>query len=170
VLTAEHMFDDTPGRAEVQLVYPEATYDDRGGCDNLYCHGDGRTNGRVDHRDAPLSCSGCHGYLDSLSDLSGPHEAHFLAPLAFPPVTTCSECHTEEIGEGPDGLPAILSGLEAHVNGEVELALPSDPAGDNMQTELNGAGQRRCNGTCHGVDHNPLGLGNAVGIGLWSDL
>ena len=135
VMSAGHIFDDTPGRAEVRFdegLSPMGVYDGDGGCNNLYCHGNGRSLGSYNGRNDAVDCSSCHAGpmsgRDGWSQLSGEHEEHLRRDVE------CNDCH------GDGGRQALI---EAHVNGRVDLALPPS-------IEQRG---RTCTGTCHGEDH-----------------
>ena len=76
VLTAGHMFDGTPGVSEVLFgggPSPAGQYA-RPACNNLYCHGNGRTNGTAASFAAGTryNCESCH----PTAGLSTSHAAH----------------------------------------------------------------------------------------------
>ena len=171
LLSDGHMFDETPGVAEVSFadgLSPKGIYQGEGSCAELYCHGNGRRPGELEDSAGQMACTSCHGYFEEPDNLTPTHAAHFdpAIPL-FEAVLDCSECHAPVIEEDDAGVRRFVGGLEAHVNGRVDLALPTDPNGDNMVAEYRQDGSLRCNGTCHGADHNPLGIGDAIGFGVW---
>jgi predicted CxxxxCH...CXXCH cytochrome family protein len=56
VLSQGHVFDDTPGMAEVDLgggLSPQGTYASGDGCQSLYCHGNGQGDNGAIATDAP---------------------------------------------------------------------------------------------------------------------
>lgn len=146
VLSAGHLFDDSPAQAEVSL---SAGLSDRGAwstsameCSNLYCHGDGQgDNGRVLVADAPLSCDACHADRTSSradwGDMSGEHEEHLDEGVG------CQECHADTTSNGSSILEPAL-----HVNGEVDVVM------GEAGITWNGSS---CTGTCHGEDHRGEG-------------
>lgn len=171
ILTEGHMFDDTPGRAEVTFaagLSPEGVYDGNGGCSELYCHGNGRDLGASSSDAGPMVCTSCHGFFEEPENLTPTHTGHFVPPIPiYEAVRDCSECHTPAVVQDDAGNWSIADGLALHVNGQVDLSLPNDPNGDFMEREDRPDGTWRCNGTCHGAPHNPLGLGDAIGFGIW---
>ena len=84
VLSVGHVFDDTPGTAEVDLGggrSPRGTYDPDTGCAILYCHGTGQgDNGSVAVVAPPMTCESCHAGSSSssgqLAEMSGLHGFH----------------------------------------------------------------------------------------------
>jgi predicted CxxxxCH...CXXCH cytochrome family protein len=143
VLSEGHAFDATPGRVEVTFsagLSPDAAYDGNGGCSNLYCHGDRRVNGSVEHSAAATECNSCHAF-DDARKLSGRHDAHVnggLLGFLFDKVA-CSECHSAVID-----LEGEIIGPDLHVNGQVDLSVAA------QGITYDGT---RCNGTCHGAPH-----------------
>jgi predicted CxxxxCH...CXXCH cytochrome family protein len=85
VLTPGHVFDDTPGRAEVVFsggLSPAGKYS-APACNNLYCHGSGLADGAASSfvPGAPLGCQSCH----PTAGLSLSHSHH--------PALGCQTCH-----------------------------------------------------------------------------
>ncbi|HVZ31712.1 MAG TPA: hypothetical protein VG963_04760 [Polyangiaceae bacterium] len=123
-----HMYDDTPGKAEVTLsagLSKDGKYDGNGHCSNLYCHGDGITpNKSIAHTDPKLTCAGCH----SDTPVTGSHIFHTIG-------FSCDECHSPSVNDS-----MVIVGPDNHVNGKVDLLMPDN----NMQ--WNGM---TCTGTCH---------------------
>jgi len=134
VLSAGHTLDATPGRAEVSFVSaPRGTGSYTApACSDIYCHGNGITNGSVGSfvPGAPLSCVSCH----PAATQSAGHALH----TAFP----CGMCHASVVS---DAVTVIAPDL--HVNGSIEVSMPQgtfDPAA------------RTCSGTiCHGAEVLP---------------
>jgi predicted CxxxxCH...CXXCH cytochrome family protein len=104
-------------------------------CANTYCHGS--TLSDASRRPSPvwtqvdgsqLVCSACHGNPPGDSS----HEAH-----AF---ILCNGCHATVIDTS-----GVLTELDLHVDGEMEISMPTGGTWD--------AGQKTCAGTgsgCHG--------------------
>jgi len=147
VLSPGHMFDSTPGSAEVDFArglsaggsYASST----GTCNDNYCHGNGRETGSYSDLSGPTECNSCHGYNEDPQRLSGQHAAHIQGGLlAFLlPTSICSDCHSRVVdAEGQVIAP------ELHVNGEVNLDLPST-------ITYNGS---TCDGSCHNTSHSGL--------------
>lgn len=141
VLSAEHAFDATPGAAEVTMAQglsPAGTYDGKGGCTNLYCHGSGRTNGTARDGSAALTCAGCHPALNSneaaWGTMSGEHRLH----LELNGVT-CGDCHQTVTQNGTTVVQPAL-----HVDGKRQIAFGAAATGMTWT-----AANRRCNGPCH---------------------
>lgn len=131
-LTMGHVFDDTPGIAEVRFDQagarsPRGTYDGAGTCSNLYCHGDGRNSTGVIRHDAPRpSCTGCHGPGVTLS---GAHEKH------LDEGAQCVDCHAATV----DGSERIIAPA-LHVNTVIDVMLTAPGMTRAAAT---------CTGTCH---------------------
>jgi hypothetical protein len=130
VLSEGHAFDDTPGRAEVDLtggVARDAVWD-----------GSGRSDGEVLLTDAPLGCNGCHvgpgSALDDFVAMSGRHRAHERHGVP------CADCHPTV------GTDNQILDRAAHVNQVVDFAMPPEVTID----------QGHCTGTCHGEPHNGI--------------
>lgn len=139
VLTEGHVFDDTPGAAEVGFsagLSSAGTYAGGGRCDNLYCHGNGRTAASFTHDRARPDCDGCHAGPTSgetgARTLSGRHRDHVRENIR------CDECHAMTVSSsGAIATPA------AHVNGTKDVVFAA-------------AGMTRagtCTGTCHNEVH-----------------
>lgn len=161
VLSPGHVFDSSPGMAEVSFaegLSRGGIYAGQGRCDNLYCHGNGREPGGITHTEAPVGCGSCHGYLDTPENLSPSHGPHFRP--VFPwlePVQSCSTCHAIDIEPAGDGRPSITGGLDLHVDGQISLRFAADPTtGERIETLVLPDGNRRCNGSCHGRRPQPL--------------
>ena len=142
-LSMNHVFDATPGAAEVVFTAgpsPAGTFDGTQ-CSNLYCHGNGRgDNGTVALNAAAMTCASCHPSLQSgsgtWSTMSGDHRLHLSKGM------TCTECHNSVTADNASILDPLL-----HVDGQKEVVFTAanftyDPA------------TRRCNGSCHGEGHN----------------
>lgn len=141
VTSPGHVFDDTPGRAEVNFsggFSAGATYLGQGRCSNLYCHGaDIGGSGTGDHLDPP-TCGSCHVVPTSdpstYDNLSGAHKKHLDEGL------TCDRCHANTVER------SVIIGPEAHANGAVDIRFAADVPVTY--------GDRGCNGTCHGELHS----------------
>jgi len=143
VLSAGHLFDSTPGQAELTFgagLSPVASWTSAAlSCSNLYCHGNGQgNNGSVTVADAPLSCDSCHpdqtSGRDAWDRMSGAHEDHLREGL------TCQECHNDTTTNGTSiATPAL------HVNGSPDIAF----SGYGVSRTSAGL----CTGTCHGEGH-----------------
>lgn len=138
VLSARHVFDDTPGQAEVDFsggLSAGGVYNGSGSCSNLYCHGNGRTAGSYDHLFARPDCGTCHGSISNGgSGLSDPHEDHLEEGV------TCDQCHSATATAR--GTAILDPGR--HVNGTIDVVLAS-----GTLTRENGT----CTGSCHGEEH-----------------
>lgn len=131
VMTEGHVFDATAGKAEVDFsggLSPQGTWDGTG-CANLYCHGNGRANGAIEHTAATPDCNGCH----DRNALGGEHREHVRRNIA------CGECHSAT-AEGTDTIIDVTK----HVNGEKDVAITA--AGFTFSAGT-------CTGTCHGEGH-----------------
>jgi len=143
LLSAGHVFDDTPGKVEVSFeggLSAGGTYDGNGSCANLYCHGNRIEPGAAQHDQALTDCNSCHAF-DDAKKLSGRHDEHVnggLLGFLFDRVA-CNECHSAVVSAEGD-----IIGPELHVNGQVDY-----------QLEQNGITYdgTRCNGTCHNAPH-----------------
>ncbi len=140
VLSLEHVFDSTPGRAEVRFsngLSRAGRYDGDGACANLYCHGNGDgVLGAFTHTEAP-NCTSCHGGMASPNTwarMSGEHEKHLDEELE------CQDCHAATVSD-----PTTILDPSLHVNGQKDVVL-----GPSTMTRANGT----CSGTCHGERHN----------------
>ncbi len=128
VTTPEHLFDATPGRAEVVFVNgrsPAGQYAE-GACSAVYCHGTGLTAGSVASfvPASPLDCQSCH----PTGTQSAGHGRH----AAYP----CSTCHLDVVADDQTVLAPDL-----HVDGVVEV---------RMSTGTYLADTRTCAGSaCH---------------------
>ena len=142
-LSPGHVFDDTPGRAEVVFgpMNPEGTYDGAGqgaSCANLYCHGNGKAPGAAVLNDPfEKGCDGCHGGRtpSAGSTLAGAHLVH-LGEEGI----TCGSCHAGVL----QGDEAITQ-ADLHVNGLIEVQFAE--AGITQDGDL-------CSGTCHDHEHS----------------
>ncbi|MFH1809152.1 MAG: hypothetical protein ABIJ09_10435 [Pseudomonadota bacterium] len=112
VTSAGHMFDSTPGEAEVALAGLGNGGDfDGTGCTTVYCHGNGQVAGAIgDFTSFIDTCTACHASTTSTptaqSGMSGDHASH-LARGAV-----CAECHAQVLD--PSG---SFVGPTLHVNG-----------------------------------------------------
>ena len=146
ILTNNHVFDATPGKAEVTFaagLSAAGKYDGKGSCSNLYCHGNGVEPGAARDDEKLTDCNSCHAF-DDAKQLSGRHDAHVnggLLGFLFDKVA-CNECHSDVIDkDGKIVNPAL------HVNGKVDLALE--------QHDITYDGTR-CNGICHNAPHTVI--------------
>lgn len=134
VLSEGHIFDDTDGgRSEVDFSSGIAgsTVWDGAGCSNNYCHGNGQVTGSRELADGEIECGDCHAVASGFANLSGEHRKHMNEGLK------CEDCH-------PGVQNREMADPAVHVNGEVNLALP---------TEVTLSGDR-CTGRCHNENHN----------------
>ena len=145
VLTAGHLFDDTPGLAEVSFtagLSGEGTWDgSKNTCSNLYCHSNAQDDGgTVAVTDGPLDCASCHPSLDSSREawesMSGKHVNHLRDNIG------CQDCHVETTHDG-----ATIATPDSHVNGVVDVA----PEHDTIAYDPK---EGTCTGSCHREDHN----------------
>lgn len=141
VLSTNHAFDATPGKAEVTMaggLSAAGVYNGGGSCANMYCHGTGRTNGAyVDGSPTP-TCAGCHPAMNSTSTawgtMSGSHRRHL--GLGY----SCADCHRGVTSDGTTIAAPLL-----HVNGAKDVAF-------SVANFTYSGG--RCTGACHGQSHN----------------
>lgn len=141
VMTPGHVFDDTPGRAEVTFsvgLSAGGSYTGDGTCSSLYCHGNGVLPGSAS-QDSPASqCNDCHA-SSTVTDivawgaLGGGHLKHLSAGIA------CGLCHGAVADESDTIVAPAL-----HVNGTVETTM--DGTGLDY-------GSGVCTGFCHGKGH-----------------
>ncbi|RLB36880.1 MAG: hypothetical protein DRH30_14180 [Deltaproteobacteria bacterium] len=145
VLSVGHVFDDTPGVAEVDLGggrSPRGTYDAAKGCASLYCHGNGQgDNGSLAVVEPPMTCESCHPGSSSpaidLDEMSGLHRFH-LSSLG----AGCQDCHQSTTS---DGLTIATPSL--HINGQRDFQF-SAPGFAYDQAD------QSCSGSCHGYMHS----------------
>ena len=142
VLTPGHMFDSTPGQAEVTFAagLSKAGSYTPGSCSNLYCHGNGQgANGSAKVGDSAATCSSCHAAQESGSTawnaMSGRHRKHLKEGVK------CWDCHSEVVNS------TSFANAELHVNGTPNVKMP---AGVTMSGNT-------CNGSCHGEYHSNFG-------------
>ena len=142
VLSSGHLWDSTPGKAEVDFsagLSASASWSASAqSCSNLYCHGNGQgNNGSVSVGDGPLSCHSCHADASSGSSawsaMSGEHKRHM--DQGFP----CAYCH----GGTADADQNIVDPAQ-HVDGSVVFAADGGTLWLNSGT---------CTGYCHGQFH-----------------
>jgi hypothetical protein len=136
VMSVGHVFDDTPGVAEVDFaggIAAGATWDANGQCGNVYCHGNGRVPGAIAHTAARPTCDTCHVWFG----LGGRHLQHFVRLVA------CVSCH----GDTADA-NQMITGPDSHVNGTIDVVFDTPDI-----AFANGS----CNGDCHGEGHNDRG-------------
>jgi predicted CxxxxCH...CXXCH cytochrome family protein len=112
VLTPGHLFDMTPGRAEVLMsggLSPAGQYA-APGCSDLYCHGSGRTDGvgaaATFVPGTPLDCQSCH----PTAGLSASHARH--------PALGCQTCHFTVAGNS-----LSIKNPDLHVDGVRQVSL-----------------------------------------------
>ncbi len=138
ILSPGHVFDDTPGRAEVTFaagLSGDGQYDGAGGCTNLYCHGTGTRPGASKRDDGTKSCSSCHGdgtKPGTWLTMSGQHARHLRNG------EVCGDCHSSVASGGDTIINTAL-----HVNGTLEYTMA-----DTGISESGG-----CTGFCHGKGH-----------------
>jgi predicted CxxxxCH...CXXCH cytochrome family protein len=140
-LSMNHAFDSTPMQAEVNLTLdgrnPGATYNGTGTCANLYCHGNGRTNGTYTDGGAAATCTTCHGgKANGKLNLSTLHRDHHLP-------YECNECHRSVVAIGS----TVISNPALHIDRtkQIQFLAPNF-------TMTNGL----CNGACHNKSHTNL--------------
>ncbi len=139
VTSPGHMFDDTPGKAEVDLsggLSPNGKFASMT-CSSLYCHGNGQgDNGSVPLNKSDIGCASCHPGPKSssvaLGAMTGRHSMHVKEGVG------CYECHSEVFNSQYQPVDGTL-----HVNGEPNYKLPNG-------ITYNGKG---CTGICHGEYH-----------------
>jgi len=144
VLSVGHVFDDTPGMAEVDLGggrSPRGVYDPTSGCASLYCHGNGQTdNGSLGATDPPMTCESCHAGSNSppveLDAMSGRHGFHVSVGAG------CQDCHQATTADG-----TTIATPSLHINGQRDnqFSAPGFSYDQSAQS---------CTGTCHGYLHN----------------
>lgn len=124
--------DPTPGTAELAFtagLSAKGSYDGAGGCSNLYCHGNGEgDNGNMASGSTIAGCDDCH----ASSGLSGEHGEHLREGVG------CDDCHGETASSN-----SAIKDPTLHVNGSMDLALPSEITYDG----------NTCFGDCHGEWH-----------------
>jgi predicted CxxxxCH...CXXCH cytochrome family protein len=143
VLSMEHAFDDTPGKAEVGFasgLSAAGSYSGAGTCSNLYCHGNGReNNGVVVDGSTSMQCTSCHPGLTSSEgaweSMSGEHSKHLKENF------TCGNCHLDVTEDG-----ASIRGPLLHVDGVNQIRFTDTRLNYNPNTG-------RCAGNCHGENH-----------------
>lgn len=143
VLSLGHVFDDTPGAAEVDLGAgrsPRGVYDPSSGCASLYCHGNGQgDNGGLGNTDPPMTCESCHAGPGSssaeLGEMSGLHGFHVSVGAG------CQDCHQATSADG-----STISAPALHINGlrDQQFTAPGFSYDQGTQS---------CTGTCHGYPH-----------------
>jgi predicted CxxxxCH...CXXCH cytochrome family protein len=139
ILSPGHVFDDTPGRAEITFaagLSSAGQYDEMGGCTNLYCHGTGRTPGSSKRDDGAKDCASCHAGASTPGGwlgMSGQHAKHLGKGVA------CGDCHSG-VASGND----TITNPDLHVNGTVEYTM------DGTGITQSGA---QCTGFCHNKGH-----------------
>jgi len=142
VLSAGHVFDDTPGQAELIFaagLSPNGSYDfSADTCATVYCHGSGRSDGNSPPNTGSIAtCTACHANVGSasqqLATMSGRHALHIGLGV------TCAICH----GMVVDSSNAVIA-PDLHVNGEKNV----QPVGGTY----NGT---TCTNTCHSAGSGP---------------
>ncbi|HEU0034987.1 MAG TPA: CxxxxCH/CxxCH domain-containing protein [Kofleriaceae bacterium] len=138
VMSTNHAFDATPQVAEVNLTLdgrnPGATYAfATGTCSNLYCHGNGRTNGTYTDGQAPVTCLSCHGgKANEYQNLGGSHDHHKLEQ--------CADCHLDVVATGSTQITNVL----LHINKAKDVRLKNGT--------FNAATRTCTNLVCHGTE------------------
>jgi hypothetical protein len=137
VLSPGHVFDATPGRAEVVLANgfdKTATYNPTTQqCSTSYCHGNGQAaNGTIADGAPPPTCTTCH----PTATLSrGQHPTHHQA-------NTCDSCHLDTSTGGGSAIKTLAT----HINGAKDVNMSTFGMTWNP-TSLT------CSGNCHGPQH-----------------
>jgi len=115
VLTAGHLFDSTPGQAELVFgggISPNGSYDfGSATCNAVYCHGNGHSDGTSPVHTASISvCSACHPSMTSTETdwrtMSGRHASHLRFGFH------CDACHGQVVDTDSNFVAPDL-----HVNG-----------------------------------------------------
>jgi hypothetical protein len=137
VLSPGHMFDDTPGHAEVSLsqgLSASGSYDGPGtaSCKNLYCHGSGLAEGDYAVSRGDTTCETCHGTKE-LDRLTYDHGRHVNSIRKFADIT-CASCHPNADASGNIVDPST------HVDGKIDVVI------EGVTYEPSG---KTCAGTCH---------------------
>lgn len=142
VMSASHVFDDTPGSVEVVFtagLSPTGDFQGAGTCASLYCHGNGRTTGSWDHTRGQPTCSQCHAGPGSTSTaygmMSGQHRRHLTRNM------TCNDCHSSTV----DATGTITAPAN-HVNGTKEVAF--------SVSGFTRSAAGTCTGSCHNERHS----------------
>jgi len=138
VMSTGHAFDTSPQASEVNLTLdgrnPAGAYAAAmGTCSNLYCHGNGRTNGTATDGNGPMTCLSCHGGQGNRTNLSTNHRDHHNS-------YACNECHLAVIASGS----TTLTDPSLHINKVKDVKFLA--AGFTMTGGL-------CTGSCHGEGH-----------------
>jgi predicted CxxxxCH...CXXCH cytochrome family protein len=142
ILSPGHVFDDSPGRAEVNFqagLSTQGAYDGAA-CSSLYCHGNGRgANGTYPRAGPATTCQSCHpdGTSGSAAwrTMSPGHDKHLRKGIS------CYECH----GGVVSTLGNAIQAPTLHVNGRPEVSFP---------TSSIVYASARCSGVCHGEVHS----------------
>lgn len=150
VLSPGHIFDGTPGRAEVFQgggLSPAAIYDPTTKtCAQSYCHGNGQgPNGTIVYNAAPRTCHDCHPDITTPArwgSMSGEHSRHLNLS-----GVTCTECHNGTVATDP----SVISDKTRHIDGKKNIQFNTDAAGITYNATTNS-----CSGSCHGKGHNGL--------------
>ncbi len=144
-----HLFDATPGRAEVAFggVNASGVYKPDGTCANNYCHGNGRRPADIVlHAETGSDCGDCHGFeregTPGWGSLSGPHARHLNKDIQ------CQDCHATVVAAGR------LVRRELHINGRRDIAIPA-------RLGIARGSEGSCSGTCHEHAHDQLAWGGA---------
>ncbi|MFO0724054.1 MAG: hypothetical protein U1E65_09745 [Myxococcota bacterium] len=135
VLSTDHVFDSTPGRAEVVFsggLSSAGIYDGNGSCRALYCHGNGRgNNGSYRQTQAAPGCQTCHPQ----AGLGGRHGDHLGSEVG----ASCYDCHADTV----NAAGSIVSPAR-HVDGHKDVRFAA------AAMSFSGGG---CTGSCHGQRH-----------------
>lgn len=137
VLSEGHLFtgDSTPALAELNFMASlsgDGVYEGNGSCSNLYCHGNGVTNGSA-ITGLVTDCGSCHGTISAPDTLSTVHANHLLNGAS------CEECHNTTVLDSQ----TILDPMQ-HVDGEKDVSLVAGISYDGNS----------CTGNCHGAYHD----------------
>ena len=139
VLSPGHVFDDTPGVAEVAMgssLSPAGTWTGTS-CSNLYCHSTGRNeDGAIDASAPPQGCDDCHADASIGTDwltMSLRHSQHLITLIG------CAQCHARVAASN-----SAIADPTLHVDGQVQVDLASGTLTYNS------------NGTCSGLCHLKL--------------
>jgi predicted CxxxxCH...CXXCH cytochrome family protein len=150
VLSPDHAFDSTPGRAETDFgagLSPQAQWDGRGGCSNLYCHGTGRgDDGAISVGAARRDCTSCHAGQTSgatgWATMSGQHALHLGTT-----GVGCADCHDATTKDG-----TTIADVTKHLDGQRQVAFGAQGAAVTYNEAA-----RACTGACHGHTHATAG-------------
>lgn len=147
VMSNLHVFDTTPGRAEVLMaggLSATGTYDaTTKTCSSNYCHGNGQTTGTIAFDAAPRTCHSCHADITTSTlwgTMSGDHSRHLRIS-----GITCVDCHNGVVATDP----LTITDKTRHLDGKKNIQFSTTAAGITYN-----ATTRRCTGSCHGKSHS----------------